>query len=56
MVSIDEKNISEEKLEMFEIAEMLCKISPKEKERIYYMLKGVALISEALKQNETETA
>ena len=45
---VDKKNTTanEIKTEATIIAEMLKKITQKEKERFYYMLKGVTLVSE----------
>lgn len=39
------KYTDQEKVDMNEIAEEIKKLSPEEKERIFYMIKGAALVS-----------
>lgn len=41
----------EEKIEPQEIMELTLKLSDKEKERFYFMLKGVAMINDAMQPN-----
>ena len=48
MMNDDKKHISEEeKFDIAEFAEMMQKLPDKEKERFYYMMKGVELITES---------
>lgn len=44
------KTIDNEKPEIQEMVELVKQLSPKEKERILYMIQGVALISEAVRE------
>lgn len=47
MTNDDKKQITtEEKIDVREFAEMVRKLPDKEKERFFYMLKGVELVSE----------
>lgn len=48
MLEADKKQISrDDKIEAAEIAEMARKLPEREKERFFYMMKGVALMGEA---------